>query len=152
MLVTAERNEAYRYRNTYIDTYLTAVCKSCKLASIITALSINNGTVCIRIVIHKFKTFFKSLYSLNAKNHALVLEDCALERTVAGVINSAFGCGGQRCMALSFCFVQDSISDKFVSELKKQIASGNCGLAWGKGTRLGPISYEKHYKEVLADI
>ncbi|MDY3811996.1 CoA-acylating methylmalonate-semialdehyde dehydrogenase [Eubacterium sp.] len=87
-----------------------------------------------------------------AKNHALVLEDCALERTVAGVINSAFGCGGQRCMALSCCVVQDSIADKFVAELKKQIKSVNCGLAWDKSTRLGPITYEKHYKEVLADI
>ncbi|MBE6741744.1 MAG: aldehyde dehydrogenase family protein, partial [Ruminococcaceae bacterium] len=48
-----------------------------------------------------------------AKNHALVMEDCALERTVAGVINSAFGCGGQRCMALSACVVEESIVDKF---------------------------------------
>ena len=87
-----------------------------------------------------------------AKNHALILEDCALERTVAGVINSAFGCGGQRCMALSCCVVQESIADKFVAELKKQVASVNCGLAWDKNTRLGPITYEKHYKEVLADI
>ena len=81
-----------------------------------------------------------------AKNHALILEDCALERTVAGVINSAFGCGGQRCMALSCCVVQESIADKFVAELKKQVASVNCGLAWDKNTRLGPITYEKHYK------
>ena len=87
-----------------------------------------------------------------AKNHAIILEDCALERTVAGVINSAFGCGGQRCMALSCCVVQESIADKFVAELKKQVASVNCGLAWDKNTRLGPITYEKHYKEVLADI
>lgn len=87
-----------------------------------------------------------------AKNHALVMEDCALERTVAGVINSAFGCGGQRCMALSCCVVQESIADKFVAELKKQIEAINCGPAWDKSTRLGPITYEKHYKEVLADI
>ena len=53
-----------------------------------------------------------------AKNHALILEDCALERTVAGVINSAYGCAGQRCMALSCCVVQESIADKFVAELK----------------------------------
>lgn len=87
-----------------------------------------------------------------AKNHALVMEDCALERTVAGVINSAFGCGGQRCMALSCCVVEESIADKFVAELKKQIKSINCGPAWDKSTKLGPITYEKHYKEVLADI
>ena len=85
-----------------------------------------------------------------AKNHAL--EDCALERTVAGVINSAFGCAGQRCMALSCCVVQDSIADAFVAELKKQAEKVNCGPAWDKSSRLGPITYEKHYKEVLADI
>ncbi len=28
----------------------------------------------------------------------------------------------------------------------------NCGPAWDKSSRLGPITYEKHYKEVLADI
>ncbi len=87
-----------------------------------------------------------------AKNHALVLEDCALERTVAGVINSAYGCAGQRCMALSCCVVQESIADKFVAELKKQAEKVNCGPAWDKSSRLGPITYEKHYKEVLADI
>ena len=62
-----------------------------------------------------------------AKNHALVMEDCALERTVAGVINSAFGCAGQRCMALSCCVVQDNIADAFVAELKKQAEKVNCG-------------------------
>ena len=87
-----------------------------------------------------------------AKNHALVMEDCALERTVAGVINSAFGCAGQRCMALSCCVVQDNIADAFVAELKKQAEKVNCGPAWDKSSRLGPITYEKHYKEVLADI
>ena len=35
-----------------------------------------------------------------AKNHALVLEDAPIERTAAGIINSAFGCAGERCMAL----------------------------------------------------
>ncbi len=87
-----------------------------------------------------------------AKNHALVMEDCALERTVAGVINSAYGCAGQRCMALSCCVVQESIADKFVAELKKQAQLVNCGPAWDKNTRLGPITYKKHYDEVVADI
>ena len=38
-----------------------------------------------------------------AKNHALVLEDCVLERSVRGIINSAFGCAGERCMAIPMC-------------------------------------------------
>ena len=41
-----------------------------------------------------------------AKNHALVLDDCMLERTVRGIVNSAFGCAGERCMALPALCVQ----------------------------------------------
>ena len=35
-----------------------------------------------------------------AKNHALVLKDAPITRTAAGIMNSAFGCAGERCMAL----------------------------------------------------
>lgn len=87
-----------------------------------------------------------------AKNHALVMSDTPIERTVAGVINSAFGCAGQRCMALSCCVVEESIADKFVAELKKQAANIKVGPAYDKTSKLGPITYKKHYDEVIADI
>ena len=54
-----------------------------------------------------------------AKNHALVLEDCVLERTVRGIVNSTYGCAGQRCMALPVVCVQESIADEFVAMLRK---------------------------------
>jgi malonate-semialdehyde dehydrogenase (acetylating)/methylmalonate-semialdehyde dehydrogenase len=38
-----------------------------------------------------------------AKNHALVLRDAAIERTARGILNSACGCAGERCMAPSRC-------------------------------------------------
>ncbi len=51
-----------------------------------------------------------------AKNHALVLEDCDLESTVNAIINSTYGCAyGMRCMALPVIVVQESIADKFVA-------------------------------------
>ncbi|MBR0537585.1 MAG: CoA-acylating methylmalonate-semialdehyde dehydrogenase [Clostridia bacterium] len=87
-----------------------------------------------------------------AKNHALVMSDTPIERTVAGVINSAFGCAGQRCMALSCCVVEEAIADRFVAELKKQASNIKVGPAVDKTSKLGPITYEKHYHEVLADI
>lgn len=87
-----------------------------------------------------------------AKNHALVLEDAPIERTVAGVINSAYGCAGQRCMALSCCVVQESIADKFVAELKKQASQIKLGKSVDKTSKLGPVTYKKHYDEVIADI
>ncbi len=54
-----------------------------------------------------------------AKNHALVMADCVLERTVKGIINSTYGCCGQRCMALPAICVEESIADEFVALLKK---------------------------------
>ncbi len=87
-----------------------------------------------------------------AKNHALIMSDAPIERTVAGVINSAFGCAGQRCMALSACVVEDAIADEFVAELKKQASTIKVGPAYDKTSKLGPITYEKHWHEVLDDI
>ena len=87
-----------------------------------------------------------------AKNHALVMSDTPIERTAAGVMNSAFGCAGQRCMALSACVVEESIADEFVAELVKQASQIKVGPAYDKTSKLGPITYEKHYHEVLDDI
>ena len=87
-----------------------------------------------------------------AKNHALVMSDAPIERTVAGIINSAYGCAGQRCMALSCCVVEEAIADKFVAELKKQASQIKVGPAVDKTSKLGPITYKKHYDEVIADI
>lgn len=87
-----------------------------------------------------------------AKNHALVMSDTPIQRTVAGVINSAFGCAGQRCMALSCCVVEESIADEFVKELKKQASAIKVGPAYDKTSKLGPITYKSHYDEVVADI
>lgn len=87
-----------------------------------------------------------------AKNHALVMSDAPIERTVAGIINSAYGCAGQRCMALSCCVAEEAIADEFVAELKKQASQIKVGPAVDKTSKLGPITYKKHYDEVIADI
>lgn len=87
-----------------------------------------------------------------AKNHALVMSDAPIERTVAGIINSAYGCAGQRCMALSCCVVEEAIADEFVAELKRQASLIKVGPAVDKTSKLGPITYKKHYDEVIADI
>ena len=87
-----------------------------------------------------------------AKNHALILEDAPIARTVAGIINSAYGCAGQRCMALSAVVVQESIADEFVKEFVKQASQIKVGPAYDKTSKLGPITYKSHYDEVIADI
>ncbi len=74
-----------------------------------------------------------------AKNHALVMEDCVLERSVAGIIISTYGCAGQRCMALPVVCVQESIADEFVALLKKKAQELKLGPAYLPESQLGPL-------------
>jgi malonate-semialdehyde dehydrogenase (acetylating)/methylmalonate-semialdehyde dehydrogenase len=74
-----------------------------------------------------------------AKNHALALEDCVLERSVRGIINSTYGCAGQRCMALPVVCVQESIADDFVALLKKFAQELKIGPAHLASSQLGPV-------------
>lgn len=83
-----------------------------------------------------------------AKNHALVLEDAPIERTAAGIINSAFGCGGQRCMALPAIVVQESIADALVAKIKELAQKLVVGPAYDKGSQLGPVINANHQKSV----
>lgn len=83
-----------------------------------------------------------------AKNHALVLEDAPVARTAAGIINSSFGCAGERCMALPVVVVQESIADALVDEIVKQVAKKKIGPAYEKDTDLGPVVTAAHKKFV----
>lgn len=84
-----------------------------------------------------------------AKNHALVLRDAPVERTVAGILNSAFGCAGERCMALPVVVAEEAIADSLVAELLRQIKGKKIGPAYEKGTDLGPLVTAEHRKSVL---
>jgi malonate-semialdehyde dehydrogenase (acetylating)/methylmalonate-semialdehyde dehydrogenase len=79
-----------------------------------------------------------------AKNHALILEDAVLERSVAGIINSTYGCAGQRCMALPVVCVQDSVADRVVEMLAAKAAELALGPAYLPESQLGPVITAKH--------
>lgn len=79
-----------------------------------------------------------------AKNHGLVLEDAALERSARGIINSSFGCAGERCMALPVIVAQNSIADKLVDLLVKYAAELKIGPAYEKSSELGPLVTDGH--------
>ncbi len=74
-----------------------------------------------------------------AKNHALILKDCALERSVLGVINSTYGCAGQRCMALPAVVVEEAIADEFVERLKYHAERLTVGPAYEESSEMGPL-------------
>jgi len=84
-----------------------------------------------------------------AKNHGLVLEDAPLERTAAGIMNSSFGCAGERCMALPVIVAQESIADKLVEILKEKASALKIGPAYDKATEMGPVVSAEHRDSII---
>ena len=84
-----------------------------------------------------------------AKNHALVLKDAPITRTAAGIMNSAFGCAGERCMALPAVVVEEKIADALVAELVRLCKAQKVGPAYDKTSNLGPVGSKSHQEFVL---
>jgi malonate-semialdehyde dehydrogenase (acetylating)/methylmalonate-semialdehyde dehydrogenase len=85
-----------------------------------------------------------------AKNHALVLRDAALERTARGIMNSACGCAGERCMALPVVVAEEAIADRLAAILVKAMQELVIGPAYDKMTQLGPLVNAEHRQSVMA--
>lgn len=83
-----------------------------------------------------------------AKNHALVMEDAPIKRTAAGIVNAAYGCAGERCMALPVVVAQETIADRLVEELKAQAEKIKVGPAYDKTSKLGPVVNSAHKKRI----
>ncbi|MGN0084230.1 MAG: CoA-acylating methylmalonate-semialdehyde dehydrogenase [Atopobiaceae bacterium] len=83
-----------------------------------------------------------------AKNHALVLADCDLEATAQAIINSAFGCAGERCMALPVACVEESIADDFVALMTEKAKALRLGRAYDPATQLGPVVDARHKERI----
>jgi malonate-semialdehyde dehydrogenase (acetylating) / methylmalonate-semialdehyde dehydrogenase len=84
-----------------------------------------------------------------AKNHALVLRDAALERTARGIVNSACGCAGERCMALPVVVAEEPIADALVETLARFMKELKVGPAYDKASQLGPLVNAEHRQSVV---
>jgi malonate-semialdehyde dehydrogenase (acetylating)/methylmalonate-semialdehyde dehydrogenase len=84
-----------------------------------------------------------------AKNHALVMEDAPIERTARSIINGAFGCAGERCMALPAVVACESIADRLVEALTALAKSRRVGPSCEASSELGPMVTAEHKKKVL---
>ncbi len=83
-----------------------------------------------------------------AKNHALVLEDADLDHAAHSIINSAFGCAGERCMALPVVVVQETVADALVEKVTALARKLRLGPAYDRNTELGPLVTAEHRRHV----
>jgi malonate-semialdehyde dehydrogenase (acetylating)/methylmalonate-semialdehyde dehydrogenase len=80
-----------------------------------------------------------------AKNHALVLRDAPIRATAERIVNSSFGCAGERCMALPVVVVENEIADELVEAIADLAQQRKMGPAWDPSTDLGPLVNADHY-------
>jgi RHH-type proline utilization regulon transcriptional repressor/proline dehydrogenase/delta 1-pyrroline-5-carboxylate dehydrogenase len=76
---------------------------------------------------------------MGGKNAIIVDESADLDQAVQGVVQSAFGYGGQKCSACSRVIVLDPIYDTFLARLVEATRSLNLGIAEAPGTKVGPV-------------
>jgi malonate-semialdehyde dehydrogenase (acetylating) / methylmalonate-semialdehyde dehydrogenase len=84
-----------------------------------------------------------------AKNHVVVMPDADLEMTAKIVSDSAFGCAGQRCLAVSTAITVGKASRSFpeaLVDLASHIRVGN-GLEEGVG--MGPVITQASRSRIL---
>jgi malonate-semialdehyde dehydrogenase (acetylating) / methylmalonate-semialdehyde dehydrogenase len=74
-----------------------------------------------------------------AKNHVVVMPDAQIDRTVAGILGSAFGAAGQRCMAGSVVVTVGEAHDRLLPPLVEATRALRVGDGLDEGTDVGPV-------------
>ncbi len=77
-----------------------------------------------------------------AKNHMVVMPDAVIEQTVNGIIGSAFGAAGQRCMAGSVVVTVGEAHDKLLPPLREATEALKVGDGLEEGNDIGPVISE----------
>ncbi|MDF2612167.1 MAG: CoA-acylating methylmalonate-semialdehyde dehydrogenase, partial [Lachnospiraceae bacterium] len=72
-----------------------------------------------------------------------------IDRTAAGIINSAYGCAGERCMALPVVVAEESIADTLVAKIVELSKELKVGPAYDKTSTLGPVVNLQHKENIL---
>jgi malonate-semialdehyde dehydrogenase (acetylating)/methylmalonate-semialdehyde dehydrogenase len=74
-----------------------------------------------------------------AKNHALVLPDADLALTTQVLAESAFGCAGQRCLAVSVVLTVGEAHRTFCKLIAERARALKVGYGLDEGVQMGPV-------------
>jgi len=74
-----------------------------------------------------------------AKNHVVVMPDADPDTTTQIITDSAFGCAGQRCLAVSVAVTVGQARDWFPKRVAGAAASLKVGFGLENGVQMGPV-------------
>ncbi len=85
-----------------------------------------------------------------AKNHVIVMPDADMDRAVANISESLFGCAGQRCLAGSVVVAAGKAYEPFRDKLLSTAKDLRLGYGLEPGVNMGPVVSAKHKEKVLS--
>ena len=106
----------------------------------IDAVSFVGSAPVARIVYERAAKAGKRVQALGgAKNHMVVMPDAVIDKTVEGIIGSAFGAAGQRCMAGSVVVTVGDAHEQLMRPLIEATRALRVGDGLDESTDVGPV-------------
>lgn len=117
----------------------------------IKAISFTGGTITGEHVARTVAPQFKKLsLELGGKNPNLVFADCNYEKALTTTLHSSFANQGQICLCGSRIFVEDSIFERFKSDLVMKTREMKIGHPALPETQIGALVSRSHFEKVMA--
>src|ERR1700761_1140351 len=106
----------------------------------IDAVSFVGSAPVARIVYERAAKAGKRVQALGgAKNHMVVMPDAVIDKTVDGIIGSAFGAAGQRCMAGSVVITVGDAHEQLIGPLVQATEDLKVGEGLDESSDVGPV-------------
>jgi malonate-semialdehyde dehydrogenase (acetylating)/methylmalonate-semialdehyde dehydrogenase len=106
----------------------------------IDAVSFVGSAPVARIVYERAAAAGKRVQALGgAKNHMVVMPDAVIDKTVDGIIGSAFGAAGQRCMAGSVVVTVGDAHEQLMAPLERATRALRVGDGLKESSDVGPV-------------
>ena len=83
-----------------------------------------------------------------AKNHAIVMPDCDLNKTVDALMGAAYGSAGERCMAISVVVAVGAVADPLIDALAPKVRALKIGPGTIPDIEMGPLITAAHVNKV----
>jgi len=74
-----------------------------------------------------------------AKNPVIVMPDADMEMATKIIADSAFGCAGQRCLAVSWAVTVGEARNSFMEQICDAAATRKVGYGLDEGVQMGPV-------------
>lgn len=85
-----------------------------------------------------------------AKNFVVIMPDCDLDKTVSALIDSIYGCAGERCLAASVLLAVGNVYEKFKEKLLSAAKKIKIGNGLDESVSMGPVISQAHKQRVIS--